>query len=144
MNQKIGDLSAEAIDEGPAIKLTKAFSSYLVNKVETLRISDIKHSQNNNNMVISATELDSHADSPVAGKHAHILETSNQYALVSGFTSELGKPLRVSVVTAAIAYECEYTGETYIMVIYNALYFKNMEVNLIPPIMMQIAGLEVD
>jgi len=54
---------------------------------------------------------------------------------VSGFTSDLGKPLEVPAVNAAVAYYCEYTGKTYILVIYNALYFRNMEV---------MAGLQVD
>ena len=63
---------------------------------------------------------------------------------MSGFTSDLGKPLTVPVVNAAVAYDCEYTGETRIMVICNVLYFKNMEVNLIPPFMMRLAGIEVN
>ena len=92
----------------------------------------------------SATELDSHADSPVVGKYAHILEYTSKNAKVSRFTSELGKPIEVPIVTAAIAYDCEYTGSTYIMVIHHALYVKSMEINLIPPIMMRIAGLYVD
>ena len=93
---------------------------------------------------MTATELDSHADSPVVGKYARILESSHRTAMVSGFTTELGKPLRVPIVNAAIAYEDEYTGKVYTLVIHNALYMKNMEINLILPIMMRIAGLEVD
>ena len=85
---------------------------------------------------ISATELDSHADSPVVGKYCHIIENKGKTAKVSGFTSDLGKPLTVPIVTAAIAYDCEFTGETNILIVHNALYFKQMEVNLIPPMMM--------
>lgn len=107
-------------------------------------MSDIKQN-NNENVTILATELDSHANSPVVGKHSHIIETSNKYALILGFKSDIGNPLvQVPVVTAEIAYNCEYSGETYIMVIHNISYFKNMEVSLIPYIVMQIAGLEVD
>ena len=73
-----------------------------------------------------------------------ILEDTRRTAKVSGFTSELGKPITVPIVTAAVAYDCEYSGMTYIMVIHNALYFKNMDVNLIPPFMMRLAGLEVN
>ena len=32
----------------------------------------------------------------------------------------------------------------FIFVIYNALYFQNMDTNLLPPIMMRISGLDVD
>ena len=52
--------------------------------------------------------------------------------------------MTVPPVTAAVAYDCEYTGKTFILVIYNALYFRNMDTNLVPPIMMRIAGLGVD
>ena len=52
--------------------------------------------------------------------------------------------MTIPVVTAAIAYDCKYTGKTFILVIYNALYFRNMDTNLVPPIMMRIAGLGVD
>ena len=93
---------------------------------------------------ISATELDSHADSPVIGRNATILEVSNKTAMVSGFTTELGAPMKVPIVTAAVMYDCEYSGSSYVLIVHNALHFKNMDVNLIPPIMMRIAGLEVD
>ena len=46
--------------------------------------------------------------------------------------------------TAAVDYDCEYTGKTFILVIYNALYFRNMDTNLVPPITMRLAGLDVD
>lgn len=78
------------------------------------------------------------------GGHSYILEHTGKYATVQGFTSELGKPLRVPVVHGAVAYDNPYTGETDIFVIYNALYFRNMENNLVPPFMMRLAGLEVD
>ena len=52
--------------------------------------------------------------------------------------------MTVPVVTAAVIYDCEYTGKTYILVIYNALYFQNMDTNLLPTIMMRLAGLDVD
>ena len=92
----------------------------------------------------TATELDSHADSPVVGRYCKILEDTGRKATVSGFTSELGKPMTVPVVNAAVAYDCDITGRTLILVICNALYFQNMEENLIPPFMMRLAGIEVD
>ena len=115
-----------------------------MNKIENVIQSDTKYKISGTNSIISATELDSYTDSPVVGKHAYIIETTSKTALVSGFTTELGEPIRVPIVIAAIIYDCEYTGNSHIMIIHNALYFKNMEVNLIPPIIMRIAGLEVD
>jgi len=96
--------------------------------------------KDNEDDIVSATELDSNADSPVVGKYVRILEDTGRKASVSGFTSELGKPMSVPVVNAAIAYDCGFTGDTKILVIYNALYFRNMEVNLIPPFMMLFSG----
>lgn len=88
--------------------------------------------------------MDSHAGSQVVGKYTAILEISNKTALVLGLSTELGDLIRVPLETTARIYDCEYTGESHIMVIHNALHFKNMEINLVPPIMMRIAGLEVD
>ena len=93
---------------------------------------------------VSDTELDGHVDSPVVGKYAYILETTPNTASISEFTSNLGDPIQVQIVIAAVAYDCKYTGKTYIMVIYNTLYFNNIFINLIPPIMMRIEGLEVN
>ena len=92
----------------------------------------------------TATELDSHADSPVVGRYSKILEDTGKTATVSGFTTDLGKPITVPIVNAAVAYDSEITGETYILIVNNALYFQNMEENLIPPFMMRLAGIEVD
>ena len=89
---------------------------------------------------VTATELDSHADSPVVGWYSRILEETGRKATVSGFTSDLGKPITVLVVNAAVTYDCN----VYILVICNALYFKNMEENLVPPFMMRLAGIDVN
>ena len=62
--------------------------------------------------------MDSHADSPVVGKYARIFETTENTAMISGFTSDLGEPMKVPIVIAAVAYDCEYTGKMHIMVIH--------------------------
>lgn len=125
--------------------LSKNFSSYLVNRIKNINKSDVRHKINAANNIISATELDRYADLHVVEKYVAILEISNKTALVSGFTTELGDPIRVWIVTAAIRYDCEYTSrKLHITVIHNALHFKNMEINLIYSIMMQIIGLDVD
>ena len=63
---------------------------------------------------------------------------------VSGFTEKLGNPLKVPVVTAAVIYDCDLTGNSYVLVIHNALYLPEMTVNLIPPIMMRLAGIKIN
>ena len=70
-----------------------------------------------NNDEISATELDSHDDYPLVWRYLSVLEDTWRKAKFIGFTSELGKPMTVPFVTSAVAYDSEYTGKTYILVI---------------------------
>ena len=65
---------------------------------------------NVNNYGTLKLELDSHADSPVVGNGAHVLEHTGKKVSVSGFTDELGKPMLVDVVHAVITYDCAQTG----------------------------------
>lgn len=92
----------------------------------------------------TSTELDSHADSPVVGKHVYILRSTGRKVSVKGFTDQLGAPILVPVVDAAVVYDCEYTGKSIVLVIRNALHLRNMDTNLIPPFMMRLAGLKID
>ena len=50
----------------------------------------------------------------------------------------------VPVVHAAVAYDFTITGNSTILIINNALYIREMEHNLQPPIMMRLNGLLVD
>ena len=90
------------------------------------------------------TELDSHADSPVVGKHCKILEYTGKQVDVSGFSDSLGECKSIPVVNCALAYDCVSTQRTHILIINNALYMRNMEVNLIPPFIMRLNGIEVN
>ena len=92
---------------------------------------------------ISRTDMDSHAESHVVGKNAYIISTQDKKVTVNGFTKALGSKT-VHVVDAAVAYDCEFTGEVYILIIRNALYFEEMHVNLISPFILRLAGLHVN
>ena len=92
----------------------------------------------------SALESDSHADSPVVGKRAYILRRTGREVNVSGFSDQLGSPLTVPIVDAAVMYDCAYTGKSYLMVIRNALYLQQMKVTLASPFMMHLAGIDVN
>ena len=121
---------------GERQEISTRFSKYLFQKVAAVEIeSDTE---------VSALELDSHTDSPVVDKHAKIIRHTRQEVKVSGFTDELGDALPVKVVDAAVVYECEFTGSLYAMVIQNALYLRAMNISLIPPFMMRMAGIEVN
>ena len=122
--------------------LTTRFSDHLLEKINA--VSTVASTQSSDGSLISATELDSHADSPVVGKNAVILESLNKLVQVSGFSSEIGRPIRVKVVHAAVIYDCDITGESHILVLYNALHIPSMVNNLVPPFAMRLAGLEVN
>ena len=50
----------------------------------------------------------------------------------------------VPIVDAAVAYDCPYTMQTFILTMHNALYFPSMAHNLVPPFIMREAGLVVN
>ena len=89
-------------------------------------------------------EMDSHADSPVVSKQAHILENMGRKVCVSGFTDALGKPMLVDVVNALIVYDCKQTGKLYLLLINNSLLVPLLNSYLINPFIMRLAGLHVN
>ena len=88
----------------------------------------------------SSTELDSHANMVVIGKQAFIFSHSGQYANVRAFTDEVKVIPKVPIVDAVIAYDCPQSGQTYIIVVRNALCVPSMEHNLISPFILREAG----
>jgi hypothetical protein len=90
----------------------------------------------------SQTELDSHANMAVVGRHAFIISDSGRIADVNPFTPDY-KSMQVPIVDAAVLYECPYNGTTYVLVIRNALYVPAMKNNLLPPFMLREAGIKV-
>ena len=89
-------------DNNSDSQTSNRFGSYLLSRFkQQISTANVKHSTHDK--VMSATELDSHADSPVAGKYATVLEESGKRVHVSGFTKSLGNPLSVPVVTATVA-----------------------------------------
>ena len=50
----------------------------------------------------------------------------------------------MDVVEAVVAYDCEYTGKTFMLMLRNALYFPKMDISLIPPFMMRLAGVDLN
>ena len=90
------------------------------------------------------TELDSHANMCVLGKHSYIFESTGKTCNVSPFMDGLGVAKDVPIVDGAVAYDCPYTRETYILIVRNALHIPSMENNLIPPFIMRQGGVVVN
>ena len=89
------------------------------------------------------SELDSHANMVVLGKHCFVFEWSGRSCSVHPFSESLGSVKNVPIVDAAIAYDCPYRHETYILLVRNALYLPSMHNNLIPPFIMREGGIIV-
>ena len=124
-------------------RISPCFSAYLHSRFHHKIASANTESEPENDDKISAMKLYYHADSPVFRRYSSVLDDKGSKAAVTGVNSELVEPMKVPVVTAAVAYGCEYTGKTFILVIYNTLYLRNMEMNLVPPIMMRLPDLDV-
>ena len=91
----------------------------------------------------SRTELDSHANMPVIGREALVVEQSGRMVEVSPFTPDY-KPIKVEVVNDMVQYDSPLDGKEYMLVIRNALCVPSMNNNLIPPFIMRENGIVVN
>ena len=89
------------------------------------------------------TELDSHANMVVLGKNCFIFEKTGRTCDVSGFSPTLDS-VTLPIVDAVIVYDCPVTLKSYLLMVRNALYVKEMEINLIPPFLMREANIHVN
>jgi len=88
------------------------------------------------------TELDSHANMFVMGRHCTVLNDTGLKASVNAYSPGI-EPKTIPIVDAAIAYDCPFQNKTFILVASNALYVPDMDVNLTAPFIMREAGVEV-
>ena len=58
------------------------------------------------------TDLDSHANMIVVGKHSFIISYSGKYLDVNAFTEAVGGLTQVPIVDAAISYDCPITHKS--------------------------------
>ena len=89
------------------------------------------------------TELDSHANMPVVGRHSYIINKSGKKVDVSPFTPQY-KSMQAELVDAIVRYDCPYAGKPYLLVIQNALWVEAMENNLVPPFILRESGIKVN
>jgi hypothetical protein len=93
---------------------------------------------------LHATKLDSHANMAVAGSDCTVIATSGCHATVTPFSSNLPMMNMVEIDDVAIAYNDTISLQTCLLVMRNALLIPMMDHNLIPPFLIQLAGLQVD
>ena len=77
------------------------------------------------------TELDSHADTCTVGKNALITHIHNRNVNVHAYDPSMGSKQNMSIVNAAVAYDCPHTGEVLIFKINQAIQIKTMSNNLL-------------
>ena len=80
----------------------------------------------------------------MVGKDARILYKTKMTVNVTPFSDDFGMIHEIPVVHAAVSHDYLITGNTTILVINNALYIREMEHNLLPPIIMRLNGILVD
>ena len=73
--------------------------------------------------LIERCELDSHADTCVAGANTLILETTGQKLYVYGFHKVLGPMPNIDIGKDATIWDCPTTGIPYMVIISEALFF---------------------
>ena len=91
------------------------------------------------------TDLDSHADTACFGHNALVVDPGTSHVTVYPFKKGLGSATDIPIVTAAIAYDQPLTGNTFIFIFHQALYFGNdMDHNLLNSNQMRMNGLVVN
>ena len=92
-----------------------------------------RHSKSHE-IIYSRCELDSHADTVVAGANCVILHYTRQECDVSMYRDDYAPVQNVPVVSAATAWQSRETGQTYILVFNEALWMgDSMRDTLINP-----------
>ena len=116
----------------------KIFNDAIYNKLVTA-LDDLEMNTNEK----SRAELDSHANMAVIGKHAYILAETGKTVEVNPFTPTY-KLFKAPIVDAALQYDSPYDGKSYNLVVRYALHVPSMCNNLLPPFMLQEAGITVN
>ena len=90
-------------------------------------------------------ELDSHADTCVAGNNTLLVSHNDQKVTVNAYSDELKSIRNILIATVATLYEDPQTGDMYILIIHQALYFGDrLNSSLLNPNQLRHAGLVVD
>ena len=90
------------------------------------------------------TELDTHANMVVLGCNSFVFESTGRTCNVHPFSSDLGTAKNVPIVDGALAYDCPYSGQVYILLVRNALHIPSMHHNLLPPFILRTGGVKVN
>jgi hypothetical protein len=89
-------------------------------------------------------DLDSCAGTFCVGNGVLVINQTEKVVRVTQFIKSLGLVNKVTVVTAAIAYNNPRTGEVFILLVHKALYFPEMKNYLLSPVQLRLNDIEVN
>jgi len=96
-------------------------------------------------LIAGQAELDSHADTCGVNDTAYILEYTNRVVEVAPFSDSWQAMEEIPIIRAALAYDDPVTGETFILMVGQALYFGDkLKHTLLNPNQMRANGVIVD
>ena len=105
-------------------------------------IASVHDNHTHNNLV--HTELDSHANMVVVGKNSVIFDDTSKTCTFNAFSESAGKLHNIPIIDAVIAYDCPYQCKTFLLLMRNALYIPELEINLLPPFIVRESGIQID
>ncbi len=134
---------ADAESAGSAMTRRCLMAITTSNRTQSRSVMQVRQEDNICN---STCELDSHADTCIAGPNCRVLEYTGYTVNVSGFSDKLHGPIEnVPIVKAATAYDDPVTGVTYILVLGQSIYLGNdVQHTLLCPNQLRYNGVTVD
>ena len=93
---------------------------------------------------IYKTELDSHANMAVVGKHCTIVHDTGKTVSVRAFSPDCKTLEEVPIIHAMIKWQSPFEEEHFLLFIKNALHVPSMNNNLIPPFLIGEGGVVVN
>ena len=76
----------------------------------------------------------------VVGKHCVIFDDTGKTCTVNAFLESAGKTDNVPIIDATVVYDCPYQCETFILLMQNALYIPELEINLLQSFIARESG----
>ena len=90
-------------------------------------------------------ELDSHADTSVVGRDTALLIHDYETPVwVQGYNEDVGERSNCHIISAVVAYNHPVSGDTYMIVIHQAILIPDMPNNLLCPMQLRDHGLAVN
>jgi len=118
----------------PVVRISQAAGIYTT-RIGSVSVMDTEH----------RTELDSHADTSVVGNDtALIIHDFERPVQVHGYDGRVSEDKHCKIVSAAVAYDHPATGETFMLLLHQAILIPHMKVNLLSPMQVRANDIAVN